>query len=308
MAWGLALSGGGILGAAHLGVLRALGEWGLQPDTLAGTSAGGLTAGVLAAGAGLEALVDYGRVVSRTPLRYLRPRAVALLAELLPEDPLPPADSLFDSAPFIEGLLDLCPEGARTLRQWRLPTALTAVDLASGEAVAFVRRSDAGFVAPRGRWRAVAEADLATALQATMAMPGVYTPVRGRDTFLVDGGVADTLPVDWAAALGATRVLAVDVSPAAPGVPERAGILWSLTESAAYATSTLSALRRPRLARVLTLTPDTRGVSACAFSAFDHLVEAGYAEAVRRKEEVVAFVGPPPAAGSATAAYEGTVP
>ncbi len=299
MAWGLALSGGGILGAAHLGVLRALDEWGLQPDTLAGASAGGLAAGVVATGAGLDALLEYGRAVSRAPLRYLRPRAFSLLAEILPEDPLPPADSLFDSGPLVAGLLALCPEGAHTLRHWRVPTALTAVDLANGEAVAFVRRPATGIVAPRGRWRAVEDADLATALQATMAMPGVYTPVRKEGAFLVDGGVADTLPVDWAAALGASRVVAVDVSPASPGVPERAGILWSLAESAAYATATLSALRRPRFAPVLTLTPDTRGVPAFAFSAFDRLVEAGYAEAVRRREEVLAFVGSPPLASRA---------
>jgi NTE family protein len=289
MRWGLALSGGGLLGAAHLGVLRALQEWGLQAPILAGTSAGGLVAGVLSAGGDLAELTAYGARVSRDPLRYLPPAAISLLAELVPDDPLPPAGSLLDSLPFVSGLLTLCPQ-AHSVRDWRWPTALTAVDLACGEAVVFLKRAETALLAPRGRWREAGDAPLATALQATMAMPGIFTPVRASGTFLVDGGVADTLPVDWAVALGARRVLAVQVAPLRPTLPPRAGILWSLSQSAAYATVTLSSLRRPAHTPLLLLTPDTAGVSPLDFGAYDALVEAGYGEAVRRRSEIESFL------------------
>jgi NTE family protein len=285
MGWGLALSGGGILGAAHLGVVRALREWGLQPDVWAGTSAGGIVAGTLAAGASLDDVTAFGAKVSARPLQYLRPRAVRLLAELLPDDPLPPADSLLDSTAFVDGLADLCP--VQRIEDWPVPTALTAVDLAALEGVAFVRGAGAPAA---GRWRRVTSGPLRTALAATMAMPGVYSPVHTAAGFLVDGGVADTLPVDWAAALGADRVLAVDVAASAPGLPARAGILWSLARSAAYATATLSALREPPRLPVLTLTPDTAGVPAWGFSDYARLVAAGYAAAENRRDEIRAFL------------------
>jgi NTE family protein len=286
VAWGLALSGGGVLGAAHLGVLRAFRAWNLRPDTLAGTSAGGLVVGALAAGADLEDLVAYGARVAARPLEYLRPRLLRLAAELVPEDPWPPAESLLDSAPFVEGLVRLC--RCRRIEDWRWPTAVTAVDLAALEAVAFLRPGRR-LEPPIGRWRLVQGGDLRTALQATMAIPGLYTPVRSGGAFLVDGGIADTLPVDWAAALGASRVVAVDVAPPRPGLPPRAGILWSLGQSSAYVTCTLSRLRQPPALPVLRLLPDTR-VPFPGFAQYRQLVEAGYEEATRRKEEILAFV------------------
>ena len=244
VACGLAFSGGGLLGAAHFGVLRAFDEWHLAPDVLTGASAGGLVAGAVAAGAPLPAFIDYGAEASRHPLEYLRPRLLRLAAELLPEDPFAPVDSLLDSGPFIAGLVALWPPPRRTT-QWRLPTVLTAVDLAALEGVAFVGGPPAAGAGPRGRWRVVTDADLAVALGATMAMPGVFSPARGATELLVDGGVADTLPVDWAPALGASRVVAVDVAFASPGLPARAGIGWVLSRSETYATATLSRLRRP---------------------------------------------------------------
>ncbi len=291
--WGLALSGGGLMGAAHLGVLQAFGEWGLVPDVWSGASAGGLVAGVLAAGGTLPALLAYGAEVGRRPLAYLRPRAVSLAAELLPHDPLPPADSLFDSRPFVEGLVCLCP-APQAITQWRQPTALTAVDLAALRPVAFVRGPDGAWLPPRGHWRIVGSCDLGLALGATMAMPGVFSPQRaspgGVPEFLVDGGVGDELPVDWAVSLGADRVIAVDVARAAPGLPPRVGLSWVLGRSTDYITAAVSRLRRPPRVPVLTLAPETAGVPPWDFSQFGRLVGIGYAAALACRDEVLEFL------------------
>jgi NTE family protein len=289
VAWGLALSGGGLLGAAHLGVLRALGEWGLRPGALAGASAGGLVAGVIAAGGSLPALTAYGRQVAAHPLDHFRPRALRLLAELLPHDPFGPADSLFDPGPFLDGLTALCPEPHR-IEAWRLPTALTAVDFGRMQAVAFVRAPAGGLVPPGDGWRVVAAGDLRIALQATMAMPGVFAPVRLDGEFLVDGGVADNLPQDWAVAAGAQRVLAVDVAGLRSGLPPRAGILWSLGRTEAFFTHALSALRAPRVP-ILRLEPATAASAGWSPADYEALVEAGYAAAVARRGEIETFVG-----------------
>lgn len=288
MQWGLALSGGGVLGAAHLGVLRAFDEWNIWPGVLSGTSAGGLVAGCLAAGCDLKDLTEYGARVSADPVRYFPPRVLRLAAELLPGDPLQPADSLLDSVPFVDGLLRLCPQGS--IQAWRWPTAVTSVDLGSMEAVAFVRQG-ARFDPPAGRWRMFAASELRPALQSTMAIPGVFTPVRANGVFLVDGGAADTLPVDWAAALGAARIVAVDVAPAEPGIPSRPGLLWSIGQTLSYMTATLSRLRQPVGVPILRLLPDTQ-VPFPGFAEYGLLVEAGYQAALRRKEEILSFVGP----------------
>ena len=221
MRWGLALSGGGALGAAHLGVLRALRGFGFEPPVLAGTSAGGLVGGALAAGAGLDDVTAYGAIVSAHPLHYFQPEWVRLALELSPLDPTAPAAGLLDPARFVAGLAALCPHG-RGLGDWRRPTVLTAVDLAASQAVAFAGPTAVQPPPPSAAgWRVVADAELCVALHATMAMPGFYTPVIDlqRGWCLVDGGVADTLPVDWAVALGANRVLAVRSSATAEDLP-----------------------------------------------------------------------------------------
>ena len=56
--WGLALGGGGVLGFAHIGVLMAMRLYGLSPSMIAGTSAGGAVAGLLAAGVNITGIQD----------------------------------------------------------------------------------------------------------------------------------------------------------------------------------------------------------------------------------------------------------
>ncbi len=292
MGWGLALSGGGALGAAHLGVLRALRAFGLDPPLLAGTSAGGLVAGTLAAGAGLDDLTAYGAAVSAHPLHYFRPEVARLALEVFPVDPAPPAAGLLDPASFVAGLESLCAHGRR-LTDWRRPTVLTAVDLAERRAIAFVGPGPVEPPPAAGRWRLVVGADLRVALHATMAMPGFYTPVIDveRGWCLVDGGVADTLPVDWVAALGADRVLAVDVAAAPRGLPPRVGVEWVLQNTEAYVLHTLSGLRRPQGVPVLVLRPDTAWVPFPGFAQYAQLVEIGYRTAVERRAEIESFLG-----------------
>ena len=292
MRWGLALSGGGALGAAHLGVLRALRGFGLEPPVLAGTSAGGLVVGALAAGAGLDDVTAYGAVVSAHPLHYFQPEWVRLALELSPLDPSAPAAGLLDPARFVAGLAALCPHG-RGLGDWRRPTVLTGVDLAARQAVAFAGPTAVQPPSPSAAgWRVVADAELCVALHATMAMPGFYTPVIDlqRGWCLVDGGVADTLPVDWAVALGANRVLAVDVASQPRGLPPRIGIEWVLENSEHYMLTTLSRLRRPAGVPVLVLRPDTAWVPFPGFAQYEELVEAGYRAAVEHRAEIETFL------------------
>lgn len=275
------------MGAAHLGVLAALQEWRLQPGVMAGTSAGGLIVGALAAGASVSDIVAVGVQVCAQPRTYFRPRALSLLAELLPDDPLPPADALIDPSAFVEHMVGICP-APRRIEAWRIPAAVTAYDLAAMRGVAFVHPPAGGVVVPGDGWTMRISADLRLALQATMAMPGVFAPVRADGEFLVDGGVTDNLPMDWAAALGATRVVAVDVAPMDPGLPARPGILWALSRVETSFTHTLSDLRKPHVP-ILTIAPRTTGASAFAFGDFRKLVDAGYQAALANREAILAF-------------------
>ena len=178
---GLALSGGAGRGLAHIGVLRVLDREGIRPGYLAGTSMGGLVAAGYAAGRTPDEMEAYASKLGSLG-QLLRLAGIGI-----------PRQSLLK----LEGL-------SRLLRQFLaphesfeslpIPLSLAAVDLRSGQRVA------------------LASGSLLPALRATMAMPGVFAPVRIGEQLLVDGGVLENLPVGLARGMGAPFVLAVDVT------------------------------------------------------------------------------------------------
>lgn len=269
-AFALALSGGGILGAAHLGALQYLEDKGVRAAAVAGTSAGGLAAGVYALGVPMAQLIDQGRLVAKHPFRYFHPNASGVLHDVIPALG-PPANGLVNSDAFVNALLELKPD-ARTTDDWIMPALVTAVDVVGLQPVAFTNRPE---VRPRrGQWDVLGGEPLTTALAATMAMPGIFAaPRRGRQV-LVDGGTADTLPIDWAFALHPSCVVAIDVAVSGTVRPEKVGIMDVLSRAERYATKTLSTLRAGPEAHIL-VTPDTAGTPFMGFSHFDHLVQAG---------------------------------
>ena len=172
---GLALGGGGARGLCHIGVMRALGELGVHPDVVAGTSMGGLVGAFIAAGYEAAALEEIARDLRWTRLIDWRLRG-----------------RLMSTRAFEGWLRDHLPA---TFEELELPLVLTASNLVDGQ-IHYFRQGD-----------------LHTAIRATTAYPGAIEPVQVGDALLVDGGILNQLPVDGALFLGARRVIAVNATP-----------------------------------------------------------------------------------------------
>lgn len=177
---GLALSGGGARGLAHIGVLKVLEQEGVPIDCLAGTSMGGLIAAGYAAGLSPNFL-------EQEALRMGSLRRLLALA-----DPSLPRRGLFEGQKVRQYLVGHL--GDRAFDDLRLPLALVTVDLNSGREV----------ILREGR--------VADAVRATVALPGIFTPVEWDGQLLVDGGLLDNLPADAVRQMGADVVIAVDVT------------------------------------------------------------------------------------------------
>jgi NTE family protein len=164
----LALGGGAALGWAHIGVLRALEEGGIEVGAVAGTSIGALAAVCLAADR-LGTLEEIARSANlRTMLRYLDPhmrRGAVLGGRTIAR----------------ELQLHL---GHLAFEDLAIPAAAVAADLATGEAVIL----DKGPVAD--------------AVRASMALPGIFHPVIHEARVLIDGGAVMPVPVSVARDLG----------------------------------------------------------------------------------------------------------
>ncbi|MCH7473097.1 MAG: patatin-like phospholipase family protein [Gemmatimonadetes bacterium] len=171
------LSGGSAKGAAHVGAIRALADWELQPAHFVGTSIGAVVAASFASGLPYEEVLRRITTLSRRDFAALSPHA--LLG--------PFASHLFQDGVWREAVEMLVP--ARGFDDLQTPLTVTAVDAQSGDLVLF----GAG-----GRSRV----PLVDALCASCALPLYFPPVRIGDRQYLDGGVRAVFPLDVAADLG----------------------------------------------------------------------------------------------------------
>lgn len=195
----LALGGGGVRGYAHLGVLAVLEEAGVPIRGLAGSSAGALAAAAWAFGY-KDPWRVHGAIFDREVAELSRAGSLRALARLFIAFRRP---AVVDTDRIEEGLKALF--GEARLEESPIPLALQAADLLTGEAVV-LREGPV--------WKAVL---------ASMAIPGLFPPVALMGRLLVDGDVAEKVPVRAAKALF-PKVVAVDVSNPPPKEPPRTAL------------------------------------------------------------------------------------
>lgn len=173
---GLALGSGAARGWSHLGVLRALAKLGVRIDVVSGCSVGALVGAALASGRSdeLESWVrslDWQDVVSMLDVSF--------------------------RGGLIRGdrVVQYCAEHffAADFSSLKLPFACVATELRTGREV----------------W--LREGRLAEAVQSSIALPGLFSPVARNGRVLVDGGLVNPVPVSLCRALGADMVIAVEL-------------------------------------------------------------------------------------------------
>ncbi len=172
---GLALCGGVANGIAQIGVLKALEEAGIQVDCLAGTSAGSMIAAGYASGAPLSRMEKIGVNTSWGELFSFRPSRKGLVSSKPIEEYI---QKYFNVSAF---------------EQLKKPLAVVATDICTGEEVVFTK------------------GNLNKAVRASCSIPGIYAPVEMGGRQLVDGGMAENVPVKALKGLGADVVIAVNV-------------------------------------------------------------------------------------------------
>ncbi len=175
---GLALGSGSARGLAHLGVIRAIEEAGIEVDCIAGSSMGALIGAIHAAGKLDQLEATFKTFDWKTMATFF--------------DVVLPKSGLLDGARIGELVRAHIHADAIEL----LPRAFAAVatDIVSGEEVV------------------IRSGDVIEAVRASISVPGIFTPVRSNGRILVDGGLTNPVPVSAARAMGAEFVIAVDLN------------------------------------------------------------------------------------------------
>jgi NTE family protein len=280
---GVALSGGGARGLAHVGVLKVMEEAGLRPDFITGTSMGSVVGALYASGytaAQIEAMVlaedlttilmdqvarddksvqdkqDEGKFLLTVPIERGQ---IALPKGMIAGQNV---TLLFSKLLFAE-------RNVHDFHKLPIPFECMATDIVTGEDV----------VMDKG--------DLVQAVRTSMAIPSVFTPVEREGRLLVDGGVSRNLPVSNLYDMGADVTIAVDVC--AYLLPkEKLNNLTAIFDQGSSITSRPAAVAQAKKSDLI-IEPKVVDFSIAAFDQAKAIIDAGEAAARAKLPELQAL-------------------
>jgi len=309
---GVVLGGGGAKGAAHIGALKYIEEMGIPVDYVAGTSMGSIIGGLYAMGYSPDELTQLisnmnwseyiGNKIDRSSMtkemrqnnsslvfripfslnNLFNPNSKTSLISQLP-------NAYVNNSSLINLFNDLCVgyQEEMDFNELPIPFACVATDLVSGNEVVLRKGS------------------VPTAMRASMAIPGVFSPVQIDDMVLVDGGLVNNFPADVLRKMGADIIIGVEIT---SNKNITADDLQSLPQLfGRLVTNSTSGKREENRALCnskgnIYMVPDVSGYGMLSFTpeAIDTLVQRGYKKAsefhdqlLQVKREVESSAGGP---------------
>jgi NTE family protein len=245
---GLALGGGAVLGAAHVGVLRVLEEFNISVSYLAGTSIGAFVSALYAFNKNWKEIEKIAMHlnwldVSRLSLSQYGLLSNKKLGELVTE---------------IIGDVDF--------DQANIPVAMIATDISNGKKIV------------------LKEGNVATSVMASTCIPGVFVPVEIKDKLLVDGAIVENVPITPVREMGADFIIGVDLI-ANHSHKKPKNIVEVLINSFDFIIMTASKLQSEE-ADIL-IKPDLSSFNIVETDQTADLIEKGYLEAKSILKKIV---------------------
>lgn len=253
---GLALSGGAARGFAHLGALKVLEENNIPIDLIAGTSAGSFAGAAYACGLKAGEIIEMSRQITWLKMAGFSYSPKGFLTNV-------PMGNFIKKHFPREKLEDL-----------EIPFAATACDLETGDEVILKESGD-----------------LAFAIRASCAIPGVFVPLETAEgKKLIDGGVVAPIPTAAARSLGAEIVIAVDVLACGATYWGSPSTLLGVTFQSAMMLLRTAALNQHFYADIV-IVPEIAHLRPDEIGKMDEFVKAGEEAARSKIEEIKKLIG-----------------
>ena len=287
---GLALSGGGALGLVEIGVIQWMEENHIPVDRVAGTSMGAIIGAMYATGMSPAEIQDFAKKINwdeaflpepvYAQLSYRRKQdrrdylinaPLGLKHGLSGPNGLNPGQQvglLLDRIAFSES-------SVTNFDDLPIPFRCVATDMQSGEAIV------------------LGDGSLAQAVRASMAIPGVFTPVELKGRMLADGGMVQNIPVETVKGMGADKIIAVELR-LPPGDVSQLGSLVGVLSRAIDVMIT----QNERLSLALASTKisvDMKGFWVSDYNRVDELIKLGYKTAAADSEDLLRYAIQDPA-------------
>ncbi len=266
---GLALSGGGAKGLAHIGVIKVLEEENIPIDYITGTSMGSIIGALYAIGYGPEAMEKVLTEVNWDNIFFEKVERHDLPMELKQYDgrymlslpikgnklTLPSAVMGDFNISMLFSRLTLPVHHIDDFNEFPIPFACIAADITTGEVVVLNSGS------------------LAEAMRASMSLPMVFSPIKINDRLLVDGGILRNFPVQDVINMGADIVIGVDVGAPLYKEDELDSFIKILDQASGFKGAESTIYQR-ELCDLL-IAPDTEGISLLDFGDVHEIINRG---------------------------------
>lgn len=278
---GIALAGGGAKGLAHVGVIQWMQEHRVPIDAIAGTSMGGLVAGVYAGGRNSREIrefvdsIDWDTVLGSsayTDLTFRRKedqRAFPASLEFGIRHGQPRLPIGMNAGQQVSLLLERIGfdySGIKSFDELPTPFRCVSADLLSGDEIVFE------------------DGSLSLALRATMSLPAIFAPVAHKNMLLVDGGIVNNLPADVVRRMKVDTVIAVDLGIETLTMENQLSLLGVANRSIDIL------IRRNALASLknadIVLKPSVLTFSTLGFKDVEQIIERGYQAAEAMSAEL----------------------
>ncbi len=206
MNYGIALSGGGVKGAAHIGVLKALEEKNIKISYVAGTSSGSIVATLYSAGYTPDEIYLIFKNNCKK-IKYINfPNIFKLIKETITLKTIK-IDGLNNGKNINKLINKICnKKNIYNISEIKKPLIIPSVDLNTGEVICFTSKNIRSF---SDKTLITNNCDIGTAVEASCSFPGVFSPCRYKNRLLIDGGVRENTPWREAKLLGADKVISV---------------------------------------------------------------------------------------------------
>ncbi len=267
--FGIALGGGGVRGLAHIAVLQTLDEMGIRPSVIAGTSMGAIVGALYASGRSGAELADLVRshaILKTDGWKDIFDKRANLLRWIGGLAPDFSGRGLLNARRILEILFEELQDS--TFERLPIPMVVVAADYWTGEEVTFH------------------SGDLLSAVRASMAVPGIFTPEVRDGQVLIDGGVVNNLPFDHVKSR-ADVTIAVNVSNVRVRNGHEVPTAW---ECAAGALQIMEAsMLREKLRNEkpdIFVQPEITGVAILDFGKVEDVMQQAQAACLRLREDI----------------------
>lgn len=246
----MVLSGGGVRGAAHLGVLKFLKELDLEPAVLSGTSAGALVGALYAAGCSLENILNFFKNTSIFKLGHFTASKAGFI----------------DADKFRPLLEEFFPEDDFAVLHKKL--FVTTTDLIHGKVKTF------------------SEGPLIDPLLASAALPVVFSPIKIGKLLYTDGGALNNFPTEPLAGQ-CDAIIGVDVHPLKNVQPQDISSTFRVMERIFHITVHYQAVQKYHFCNVVINPQELARFGTFDRGFFDEIMEIGYEAAREKKDELI---------------------